>query len=131
MKITLCGSLTFSKEMEQLSLKLSALGHTVQLPEAVARQLVVASDKWKKNNGYDPIRLHQAKIASSDAILVCNFDKNSVVGYVGGAVLMEMGFAYVLEKKIFLLNEIPKLSYSDEIEAMKPIVIHGNYLAIH
>jgi predicted RNA-binding protein with PUA domain len=40
---------------------------------------------------------------------------------------MEMGFAYILDKKIFLLNKIPKKSkimhYIDEILDMKPIVI--------
>ncbi len=37
-----------------------------------------------------------------------------------------MAFAHVLGKKIFLLNSIPKMSYSDEIEAMKPIIINNN-----
>lgn len=40
---------------------------------------------------------------------------------------MEMGMAYVNDKKIFLLNDIPKDSaYLDEIEAMDPICLHGN-----
>jgi len=38
--------------------------------------------------------------------------------------LIEMAFAYVLNKKIFLLNPAPRMSYSDEIEAMKPIIIN-------
>lgn len=42
-----------------------------------------------------------------------------------------MGFAYVLKKKIFLLNPIPELSYSDEIKAMKPIVLDGDLKKIN
>ena len=34
-----------------------------------------------------------------------------------------MGFAHVLNKKIYLLNNIPEMSYSDEIRAMQPIVL--------
>ena len=36
---------------------------------------------------------------------------------------MEIGFAY---KKIFFYNDIPKMPYTDELIAMKPIVINGN-----
>jgi predicted RNA-binding protein with PUA domain len=41
-----------------------------------------------------------------------------------------MAFAYVLDKKIFLLNPIPKISYSDEIYAMKPIILNGDLTKI-
>jgi hypothetical protein len=37
-----------------------------------------------------------------------------------------MAFAFALDKKIFLLNPIPKMSYTDEIEAMKPIILNQN-----
>jgi len=37
-----------------------------------------------------------------------------------------MGFAYVLEKGIYLLNPIPDIGYRDEIVAMQPTVINGD-----
>ena len=37
-----------------------------------------------------------------------------------------MAFAYILNKKIFLLNGVPKMSYSDEIYATKPIILNGD-----
>ncbi len=37
-----------------------------------------------------------------------------------------MGFAHVLDRKIFLLNDIPDISYTDEIRAMKPIILNGD-----
>jgi predicted RNA-binding protein with PUA domain len=42
-----------------------------------------------------------------------------------------MGFAYVLGKKIFLVNPIPDLNYKDEIKAMNPIVLNGNIKLIN
>lgn len=35
----------------------------------------------------------------------------------------EIWFAFVLWKKIFLVNKIPETSYKDEIEAMNPIIL--------
>jgi predicted RNA-binding protein with PUA domain len=40
--------------------------------------------------------------------------------------LIEMAFACALDKKIYLLNPIPEMNYSDEIFAMKPIVLSGD-----
>ena len=39
---------------------------------------------------------------------------------------MEMGVAFYLHKKIFLLNPIPEISYREEILGMKPIIINGD-----
>jgi len=74
----------------------------------------------------DVIKSYFQKIKEQDAIFVINKDKNNVKNYVGGNSLIEIAFAHVLEKKIFLLNPIPEVNYSDEIEAMNPIVLDGN-----
>ena len=40
---------------------------------------------------------------------------------------MEMGFAYVNNKKIYLKNSMPEnVGYLDEIIAMSPICLEGN-----
>jgi len=53
-------------------------------------------------------------------------DKNGIGNYIGGNTLIEMAFAHVLNKKIFLLNPVPEISYKDEIIAMQPIILNGN-----
>jgi predicted RNA-binding protein with PUA domain len=58
--------------------------------------------------------------------LVVNEDLNNVEGYIGGNTFLEMGFAHVLNKKIFLLNPIPEMGYEDEIVAMKPVVLNND-----
>jgi len=40
---------------------------------------------------------------------------------------MEIGFAHVNDKKIFLLNPIPEqVSYLDEIKAMVDVILEGD-----
>ena len=46
--------------------------------------------------------------------------------YIGGNTLMEIAFAYVNDKKIFLLNPVPEVSYKDEILAMYTKVLNGD-----
>jgi hypothetical protein len=73
----------------------------------------------------DVIRKYFHEIKEVDAILVLNYTKNGIENYVGGNSLIEMAFAHVLNKKIFLLNPIPKMNYSDEIESFFPVVLNG------
>jgi len=70
------------------------------------------------------------KVAWSDAVLVINYDKNGIKGYIGGNTLMEIGLAFFLKKKIYLLNKIPELSYKEEILGVKPIIISGDLTKI-
>lgn len=79
----------------------------------------------KRENDY--LKVHYAHILESDAILIVNLEKRGVKNYIGGNVLIEMGQAYVNNKKIFLLNDLPvEASYIDEIESMDPICLHGD-----
>lgn len=127
MKITLCGSMKFAKEMLEIKRELEKLGHQVITPENMGKPVS------RKTHGEDAfvkikqrlIKLHYQKIKRSDAILVANFN-NKTTNYIGGSTFIEMAFAHVLNKKIFLLNPIPKVSYEDEIIAMQPIILNGD-----
>ena len=45
---------------------------------------------------------------------------------------MEIGFAHVNNKKVFLFNPIPeKVSYIDEIKAMADVIINGDLTKIN
>jgi len=125
MKIVICGSMTFEKEILKFEKNLIKLDHKVIVPfstkEIIGKK---AHDKLKVDR--DLIRYYYHEIKKSDAIFVPNFTKNGIKNYIGGNTLMEIGFAYVLRKKIFLLNPIPKMNYADEISAMKPIILNGD-----
>lgn len=138
MIITICSSLYFVKEIGEMAEKLRDLGHAVYIPSTAEQVLSgqidmsdiekekesgLASDRAIKNNA---IIRHYKKIEKSEAILVLNYEKNGIKNYIGGNVFLEIGFAFILNKKIFLLNPIPELNYSDEIIAMQPIILNGD-----
>jgi hypothetical protein len=108
------------------------MGHTCFIPESVDNHAEVKMGKVsgsesaqsKITNNF--IRKHYNLITNSDAILVLNHNKKGIKNYIGGNSLMEMGFAHVNNKKVFLLNPVPELSYSDEISAMTDVILNGN-----
>jgi hypothetical protein len=135
MKITICGSSTFMKEMVEFRNKLNQMGHDAILHQIyvdwvngknlkLRKKLETEHAEVKKK--LDVFKWYYNSIVNSDAILVLNFTKNGVENYIGGNVLMEMGFAYVNDKKIFLLNPVPEIGHKDEIVAMDPIVLNGD-----
>lgn len=132
MKIVFCGSMAFAAKMLELKDGVENLGHRAVLPDTAAAHAAgrVSMENKEEKIVNDSIRKHYEKIRESDAILVLNFDKNGIAGYIGGNSFLEMGFAHVLNKKIFLLNPIPAIGYADEIEAMKPVILNGDLTRI-
>jgi hypothetical protein len=132
MKIGIIGSMQFTDKMVEYRDKLCALGHDAFITD-LHKSMVGKSDeeieKIKIHQKYnmDAIREFWRAMQGADAVLVLNLDKNGIENYVGGNTLMEIGFAHVLDQKIFMLNSIPEMSYCKaEIEAVKPVVINGD-----
>ncbi len=121
-----------SKEMVVAEKQLQAMGHEVVLPEFTHDYAAMATiDKAHAESArnkvqYDLIRLHFDKIKAGDAILVVNVERHNIAGYIGGNAFLEMGFAFVLDKPIYLLNQLPECSYRDELEAMQPVILSGD-----
>lgn len=141
MKIYVLGSNSFVKEMVRSRDELRALGHDGWIHQDyedhvkgkmrafIEDALPAESADFKRTRDY--IRQHYNHILASDAVLIVNLEKNGIKNYIGGNCLMEMGMAYVNDKKIFLLNSIPtEASYLEEIKAMDPICLNGNLSAI-
>ncbi len=142
MKITICGSTAFYDEMLDVENKLKILGCEVKLPPCeikddngtmipvkeyyARRKTTTDNDNWIWNRKTEAITDHFGKIEWADVILVANYDKNNVMGYIGGNTLIEMGVAFFLKKPIYLLSQIPKISYKEEILGMKPVVLENN-----
>ncbi len=136
MKITICCSLVFMAQALNFRTKLIELGHDVLLPETIVEAekmgLLDAKDlsiKYKNENISNITQkmiLHYNKIKNSDAVLVCNIDKNKIDNYIGPSTFLEMGIAFHYGKKLFLLNDIPTMNLRDEVEAMQPIIINQN-----
>jgi len=136
MKIVICGSNSFRKEMAEHKNKLSEFGHEGIIHphyEEFARgekQEIwndIMDNHAQAKRKYNYIKWYYDAIVNSDAILVLNFNKNGQENYIGGNALIEMGFAHVNDKKIFLMNPAPTdVSYADEINAMFDEVIDGD-----
>ncbi len=85
-----------------------------------------SQENAERKKRFDYLRVHYKHILESDAVLIVNETKNGIENYIGGNVLIEMGQAYVNDKKIFFLHGMPKdLPYLDEILAMDPICLDG------
>jgi len=132
MKITICGSMVFAKEMLAAQKELEAMGHEVLIPIDTLDCLKDPSlnESFEHCQRYGDIdKDHFNKIAASDAIIVLNYPKNGLAGYIGGAALIELGVARHLDKKIFILHELPSeknLRYALEIKIMRPIILNGD-----
>ncbi|MFA5348943.1 MAG: hypothetical protein WC309_01065 [Candidatus Paceibacterota bacterium] len=128
MKIALCGSMLFSKEMMEIKTKLESFKHVVVLPKDIEKYISGEKEtegRWEKQAG-DLFRNYWNEINKSDAVLIVNISKNNIGNYIGGSTLIEMGFAHILNKKIYLLNSVPEMNYKVEIEAMNPIILNGD-----
>ena len=136
MKIGIIGSMQYTEKMIEVCNKLIELGHDAFLTD-LHKSLVGKTDEEKEKiklyqkNNMDAIRVFWKAMQGSDAVLVLNYNKNGIKNYIGGNTLMEIGFAHVLNQKIFLMNPIPEIPYyKSEIEAVKPIIINEDFSLI-
>lgn len=149
MKIVICGSIAFTPKIKEVADILIEQGHNVEIP--LTSQRIINGEltledflKEKAINGDgafresalrkikdDVIKRYYNLIIESDAILIVNLENKNIPNYIGGNTFLEMGFAHVLNKKIYLYNNIPTISYSDEIIAMRPVILDGNLLKIN
>lgn len=137
MKITICGSMSFAKEMLYCKELLEKCGHSCLMPfetERWATGGVILEDDSsiiRRKIAHDLIRKHFEKIDRSDAILVLNFSKNGTEDYIGANTFLEMGVAFRRGIPIFLCYPIPDNPYIwDEVVAMQPIVLFGDFSRI-
>lgn len=133
MKITICGSMYFAQQMLEKKRWLTDAGHEVLLPEETevcARGLGHQGDGNRLVEAkihHDFIRKHGEKIAASDAILVLNHNKNGILHYIGPNTLIEIGYAFLLKKEVYLLYPPHTGIFGwQEIMAMQPYVLYGD-----
>jgi hypothetical protein len=132
MRIGVIGSMQYTEKMIDLRDRLNKMGHKAFVT-TLADPFIGKADEEKEmikihqKNNKDAIREFWRLMQGGDAVLVANFDKNGIKNYIGGNTLMEIGFAHVLNQKVFLLNPIPDIVfYRTEIEAVQPIIVNGD-----
>jgi hypothetical protein len=136
--IAVCCSADFYEKALTVEKELKEMGFVVRLPY-VARRMkqdgdfrVIKYKTWFKNPAdyikkTALIKRHFQEIKKSDLIVVLNYEKKGIKGYIGGNTLIEMALAFHYKKPIYILNKAnKKLSYLEEIFALGPIFLEGD-----
>lgn len=116
---------------------LQKLGHKVTVPmgtdESVpveARNDLSYEELITAKIEYDFIRMNFRKIEAAGSILILNYLHKGIPGYIGGNTFLEMGYAFGLGKKVYLLHPVPEMDYKTEMHAIQPIVLNGDLTKI-
>jgi nucleoside 2-deoxyribosyltransferase len=135
--IAICCSASFFRQAVTVGKALKKMGFKVLLPKTAKTMQREGSFRvrdyktwFKDRKDYKKktalIKAHFKEISKADAILVLNFRKNHLDGYIGGNTLMEMAIALYLNKKIYILNEIDdKLPNKEEVWGCLPVMLDG------
>jgi hypothetical protein len=132
MKIVICGSMSSSKQMMEAKIFLEENGYEVIVPKNTEKYAYgdLSSESHHESTKHkienDLIRKYYEIIKKSDAVLIVNCEKSGIRNYVGGNSFLEASFAHVLNRKLYFLNDIPDMVYSDELKALRPIILSGD-----
>lgn len=133
MKIIICGSMKFSKEMVDLKERLQSLGfEDVLIPrnsEKYALGELNPETNFESSRNKiegDLVREYYKEIEISDAVIIANYSKGGIKNYVGGNAFLEAAFAHVLNKDLYFLFDIPEMTYTDELIALRPVILNDD-----
>jgi nucleoside 2-deoxyribosyltransferase len=128
--IVLCGSVTAYQKVIEVKHQLEKLGFEVLVPDLALEMEHIGDYSLQEETNAQKTaatRAHFEKIAQSDVVLIVNQNKHGIEGYIGPAVLMEMGVAFHLGKPIYLLYQPAEvLTNYTEIMALEPKLLFGN-----
>lgn len=100
--------MTFIGEMEAFADALRSVGFRVETP--VREEVAVDWNSLSEVQSFELKRAyidaHLAKIRESDLVLLANYRKNGVDGYIGANSLMEAAFAYALGVPVAYLRPV-------------------------
>lgn len=130
-KVIICGSMSTAEEILRVQTALLEKGYSVEILVGVKHVQEwegesTGTEKAERKIKHDLIRGYYEKMKDYDIVLVVNPEKKGIKGYIGGNALIEMAFAHILNKSLYVLYKLPELSYSSELLAMQPIVLNGN-----
>lgn len=126
-RIVISGSMAFAGQMREIKDQLDLLNIPAVVPDDVDGELrhfdTQSYLKFKK--AVSVAHINKIKDPRTYAVLVANFDKNGIYGYIGANSFAEISVAFSSRKKIFLFSEIPP-QYADELTAWDAIALNGD-----
>jgi len=126
MKIFIAGSMSFAGKIIETKKILAEMGF--ESDYAPDTHLCHESPHLKLNEDLEHCENMDIQ-EKCDAILLLNYPKDGVNGYIGSNCLIELGLAYYIRQKIFLLYPPPPpqiARYHVEVMHMKPVILHGD-----
>lgn len=129
MKIMIVCSYAFYNKIYNIKTELEKMGHKIFFPNGYDDPNFVAKFNYEEGFAEWTAELREKSeetISKVDAILVLNYTKKGVDNYIGGSTFLEMYDAYRMNKKIFIMNEIPGGILMDSIIGFKPILLKGD-----
>lgn len=129
--IVICGSMKLKEKMSEVENQLKGLGFQVLLPnmeETGDYSSMSETEQYEFKNRM--IIDHFNKIKQGDAVLILNDRLKDTDNYIGANSFLEIGFAFSLGKKIFLLNNLPQQPNTVEIGGMLPVCLGGDLTKI-
>lgn len=129
--IVLCGSMQFLPDMQEVAKQLQKTGCEVLLPSIHEEEVDLDTLKQTNREAFVAYKQkvmfeHFAKIQRADKVLVLNYSKRGVDGYIGANTLVEIAIAAYLKKPTYLLYEPAEGGAHDEVIGFAPIVLHGD-----
>ena len=130
MKIYIAGSMYFAKKMLEAKGKLEELGFEAEVPPDTYECVNDPSlnENLEHCDATDIMRSCMDIQEKCESLLVLNYPKNEIEGYIGAHTLIELGLAYYLGQRIFLLyppSPLHKQKHYIEVSHMKPFVLDG------
>jgi hypothetical protein len=126
-RIVISGSTAFAQQMREIKEQLDLMNVRAVAPDDVDGEL-----RHYDNRSYLAFKkavsvshINKIKDPRTYAILVANFDRNGIYGYIGANSFAEVSVAFSSRKKIFLFSEIPP-QYADELTAWGAITLNGD-----
>lgn len=140
MKIVILSSMAFVEDIMEKKAELERLGHSVQVPGDTQHALEVPDRLLRSYAptldtcvGNDFLRTSMQDIAAAESVLVLNHPKNGINGFVDSYCMMQIGVAYYLHKKIFLLYPLPPTHdnrFALDVSMTQPKVLNGDMTLI-
>ena len=113
-------------QIEELATECRALGHVAITPDRDERDALWSAlsleEQIVAKRGF--IDTHLDKIREADAVILANFNKNGVAGYVGPNTLMKAAFAKALGRPVYLYQEAGPQPARIELLAMQSGCLH-------
>jgi len=129
---TICGSIQFASQMKSLAAELQNQGWRVLMPDlseasGPAKNLSQQAKNARKRH---LISQHFAKIAQADIVLIANYAKKGIEGYIGANTLMGIAYAHGQAKEICLLFQLGEQGCKEEVAALASQVLDGSVQAL-